>query len=240
MILLQDMMDFFEILAPSHSAEKWDPVGLQVGDPRQSIHSVALSLDIDLPCIQFLKTQTVDLVITHHPLFFKPLNSLLFNSEMDQILSVLLQKRCAVLSHHTNLDKAKGGINDSFCNAYGFDPALGTSIGFLKVLQNSAHTLHSLEKILPCISYDYHHGPIHQIGFCAGSAHGVMKDVLKSDIQCLITGELTHHDLVSCQFQKISVITVGHHASEIIGLRRLSSLIKTQFPSLRLLSDLIY
>lgn len=240
MILLQDIMDFFEALAPSHSAEKWDPVGLQVGDPRQSIHSVALSLDIDLPCIQFLNTQTIDLVITHHPLFFKPLTSLLFNSEMDQILSVLLQKRCAVLSHHTNLDKAKGGINDSFCNTYGFDPELGTNIGFLKIVQNQDQTLHSLKKVLPCTLYEYHHGPINQIGFCAGSAHGVMKDVLKSDIQCLITGELTHHDLVSCQFQKISVITVGHRASEVIGLQMLLPLIKTQFPGLRVLSDLLY
>lgn len=240
MILLQDMMDFFETFAPSHSAEKWDPVGLQVGHPHQKINSLALSLDVDLRCIAFLKTQEIDLVITHHPLFFKPLHSLIFNSEMDQILSVLLQKRCAVLSHHTNLDKAQGGINDSFCKAYGFNPDLGTRVGFLKIVQNQGHTLHSLEKKLPCTLYDYHKGPIHQIGFCAGSAHGIMKDVLTSGIQCLVTGELTHHDLVSCQFQKISVITVGHHASEVIGLQMLLPLIKTQFPGLRVLSDLLY
>ena len=113
MLRIQDVIGFLEDWAPPHLAEDWDEVGLQIGDPDRSLNSVLLSLDPSLEALHKAKSLEVQLLVTHHPLFFKPLKRLLYQDPLTQFVKLALEHDVAVFSAHTNLDATSGGVNDA-------------------------------------------------------------------------------------------------------------------------------
>ena len=125
MSTVNDIMNLLYKWAPPELAAPWDNVGLQIGDTSQRVSSVLLSLDVDTECLTQLDVDDYDLVITHHPIFFKPLKQVLFDSDMGAILETFLKLKVSLLSLHTNLDAAEGGVNDALIGAYGITPHTG-------------------------------------------------------------------------------------------------------------------
>lgn len=125
MILLKSIISFLEEWAPTHLAQDFDNSGLQMGDLHQSISSVLVAVDLDETVFNFLNKKHYDLVITHHPLFFKPISSILFHTDMGRMIQALIQKQTSLYSMHTNLDVAVGGVNDCLIQAFGFQSEMG-------------------------------------------------------------------------------------------------------------------
>ncbi|MFH1980232.1 MAG: Nif3-like dinuclear metal center hexameric protein [Pseudomonadota bacterium] len=109
---VKDMVELLTTFAPGGLAETWDNVGLQIGDPGWPVETAWVALD-PLPDVIDAACQAgVHLLITHHPLIFKPLSSIDFSEETGRIISLSVKHRLAVLSAHTNLDSTVGGLND--------------------------------------------------------------------------------------------------------------------------------
>lgn len=98
--------------APPQLAEEWDNVGLQIGDLRWPVRSIWTALDPTLEVIKTACKQEVDLLITHHPLFFRPIKSIDFSSPHGAIIKTASQHQLAIFSAHTNLDVVRDGVND--------------------------------------------------------------------------------------------------------------------------------
>ena len=75
-ITLSDIIHILDNLAPPFLAEEWDNCGLQIGDPTGSVTKIWVALDPTLQVVEAACAQKVDLLITHHPLIFKPLKSI--------------------------------------------------------------------------------------------------------------------------------------------------------------------
>lgn len=102
-----------EEMAPLTLAESWDKVGLQVGDPKRQVKKVMLSLDSnDEGVIDEAIAKGVDLIIAHHAMIFKPVETLRTDTPYGRKLQKLLAHNIGVYVAHTNLDIAEGGIND--------------------------------------------------------------------------------------------------------------------------------
>jgi len=112
MLRVKDVIRFFEVLAPPHLAEDWDEVGLQIGDPDRPLDTVLLALDPSLEALLKTKSLEAQLMVTHHPLFFKPLKRLHYHDPVTQFVKLALEHDIAVFSAHTNLDATSGGVND--------------------------------------------------------------------------------------------------------------------------------
>lgn len=112
MYTLKDVMTCLEQLAPTHLAEKWDHVGLMIGGGGQQISRVLCALDLNLDVIDEAIEKGVELIVTHHPCFFKPITGIDYDTVMGQMIQKLVKHDIAVYAMHTNLDIAKGGIND--------------------------------------------------------------------------------------------------------------------------------
>jgi GTP cyclohydrolase I len=69
----------------------------------------------------------IDLLITHHPLLFRPMKSLNASTPVGKIIQMALENKTAVFSAHTNLDSAKGGINDFLVRKIGVTKYQGAS-----------------------------------------------------------------------------------------------------------------
>ena len=108
----QNIIDILEQLAPKYLAEEWDNVGLQVGDPRSSIKKVLITLDLTGDVVHEAIEQRVDMIITHHPLIFKPLRNIRWDLDIGSLIKKIIEHGIHVYSVHTNLDKAESGLND--------------------------------------------------------------------------------------------------------------------------------
>jgi len=107
------LIDAMEKLAPASLAEKWDNVGLLVGDPGQRVTKVLVTLDVTLPVVRYAAERGYELIISHHPVIFKALTNIRTNTPQGETLAELLKHSIAVYAAHTNLDIAAGGVNDA-------------------------------------------------------------------------------------------------------------------------------
>lgn len=109
----QTVISILEKFAPRQSAEEWDSgIGLQIGDPRQKIKSIFLSLDLDMRVLQEAKAAKAEMLVVHHTPFFKPLKNLRSDLPNGRLITEIIKNGMALYTLHTNLDAVSGGVND--------------------------------------------------------------------------------------------------------------------------------
>ncbi|MFK5926054.1 MAG: Nif3-like dinuclear metal center hexameric protein [Desulfuromusa sp.] len=109
---LADIIGFLNHLCPPDLAEEWDNVGLQVGDPTVKIDKILVCLDAEEIALQEAYRLGAQLVISHHPLIFNPIKRLSPTDMTGRVLFQAIKQDIAVVSAHTNLDRAADGLND--------------------------------------------------------------------------------------------------------------------------------
>ena len=92
-------------------AEEWDNVGLLVGDPDQQVKRVMTCLTITPASAEEALERQAEMIITHHPLPFRPLKRLTTAQTASRLLLQLIEGKIAVHSPHTAFDSAAAGIN---------------------------------------------------------------------------------------------------------------------------------
>lgn len=105
-----EVVGYLDWLFPSSLAEEWDHSGLQVGDLSLECGRVLVALDFGLELLE--KLSGVDLVITHHPLIFRPLKEIRPETPLGRKISALLREGTACYAIHTPYDSAQGGMGE--------------------------------------------------------------------------------------------------------------------------------
>ncbi len=118
---VRDIISAMEEIAPPYLAENWDNVGLQIGCKSWPVKKVWVALDPSPVVIQKACEQDVNLLITHHPLFFKPIKRLDVGTVFGKCLADCIQKGLSIYSAHTNLDSVDGGLNDMLARRIGLE-----------------------------------------------------------------------------------------------------------------------
>ena len=72
MTTVQDIMNFMESLAPKALKMDWDNVGLNCGSRSAPVSKVLVALDPFEHVCQEAADWGAQLLVTHHPLIFKP------------------------------------------------------------------------------------------------------------------------------------------------------------------------
>jgi len=108
---VQDLLGALHASYPADLAEEWDNVGLQVGDPNAVVNRVLIALDPSAAAISAARGRGAQLLVTHHPLLFKPLRRLTPEDPVGEAIWQAVQGGVAIISAHTNLDAAPGGLN---------------------------------------------------------------------------------------------------------------------------------
>jgi len=134
-------------LAPTHLAESWDNVGLQVGNPDRPTKKIGVALDPLPEIVHEACAKHMDLLVTHHPLFFKPIKRILGNTPQGRMIEKAITHQLAIYCAHTNLDSVPGGVNDVLSNRLGLNR--------LRVLQGAGDAgLCKLSVFVPLDSLD--------------------------------------------------------------------------------------
>jgi dinuclear metal center YbgI/SA1388 family protein len=112
---LKEIISAFESFAPVAFQEDYDNSGLTVGDPDMEISAVLLCIDITLEVIEEALRKGANLVISHHPVLFKPLSKITGKTATEKILLLSIRQNIALFCAHTNLDNILQGVNHKIC-----------------------------------------------------------------------------------------------------------------------------
>jgi dinuclear metal center YbgI/SA1388 family protein len=121
---VSDIVGITNKIAPSHFAESWDNVGLQLGDPGAQVSRIMVALDPGSPAIEAAIAARCNLLVTHHPFIFTPLKKISTADETGRLAIRALKSDLAVISLHTNYDIAPAGVNDILAGRLGVRGAL--------------------------------------------------------------------------------------------------------------------
>lgn len=111
-MILSDLIDIMNSIAPPILSESWDNCGLQIGDENKDIKKILLALNAVDNVVDEAIKNNVDLIITHHPFIFKGIKSISSNTYKGNIIYKLIKNNVALFAAHTNLDIANEGVND--------------------------------------------------------------------------------------------------------------------------------
>lgn len=118
---IHDIADTLERWAPSGSAQSYDNVGLQVGDAARKVSRAVIALDCTCEVVEEAQAKGAELIITHHPLLFRPLKNLRAGSGPGGLALALAEAGVALYSIHTNLDAARGGVSFALAEQLGLE-----------------------------------------------------------------------------------------------------------------------
>lgn len=111
MITCAELLNLLNELAPLKLAEQWDNCGLLVGDPRQEVKGILVCLDVSHNVLEEALTQGANVILSHHPLIFKPLKGLRLDKPQGQILARIIKNDLQIIALHTNYDQAREGVS---------------------------------------------------------------------------------------------------------------------------------
>lgn len=240
-----EITKYFETKYPLDLAYEWDNCGLQVGTLNNKVEKVLITLDVTKKVVKEAIKNNVDLIISHHPLMFKPMKSVIFDSPRGWIIKNLIQNNIAVYSAHTNFDQAEGGMNDILANVLDIhEPKLldlVDNIGrygeidkiefsdFIKKVK-AVFNLKTL-KVIGNTKKD-----ISTVGISGGSGSHHMYAAKKRNCDVYVTGDITYHTALDAIQLGITLIDVGHHI-EVIFVREVAKDLGGRFPTIKFIES---
>ncbi len=110
-ILLGEILDYFNEIAPVKLQESYDNSGLLIGQRQQTISRALVTLDITEEVMDEAIADGCDLIIAHHPLIFKGIKKLTGSNLTERLVVKAIKNDIAIYAIHTNLDNVIDGVN---------------------------------------------------------------------------------------------------------------------------------
>lgn len=228
MTTVAQVADVMEVIAPKHLAETWDNPGLLVGDPAQKVQKILVVLDVSERVVDLAVKLSAELIISHHPLIFKPIKKIRTDLPTGKLLKKILTQNLAVFAAHTNLDSALGGVNDVLANRLGLvkvrpltqaadgEPGLGrigeleSAIGiddFITMVKDKLRVPY----VRLVAGGD---GKIKKVAICGGSGAEFIDRAALRGADAYLTGDIRYHDAQRAADLGIYTVDAGHFGTE--------------------------
>lgn len=245
MVTVQHFCQYLDTIAPRRLAEEWDNVGLLIGDRNRPVANVMTCLTITPESVEEAISNDAQLIVTHHPLPFRPLTRITADNATGMMLLKLIEHQIAVYSPHTSFDSATEGINQRLAEGLGIvdsvplepiegDPdGLGSGrFGKLVAPVELRHFIEIVKKFLHLNGLHYvgpHNQRITKVALACGSAGQFLRPALRAGCDCLVTGETNFHTCLEAKASEAVLILPGHYASERFAIEVLATLLKDEF-----------
>ena len=231
MVKISNIYDFLKEKAPLELCESWDNSGMLI-NANSETDKILLTLDVTDEVINEAIEKGCQLIISHHPIIFKPLKTLSSND----IVFKLIQNNISVISMHTNLDATENGVNDVLAQILGLkNIEVFANIGRKGEVEATSVKIfvNKVAKILNTkLKYTLPEKEIKSIAVIGGSAGGYWKNALIEGVDLFLTGEASHHDALDAIHENMSIIIAGHWNTEVIILESLKKELETKFSNI--------
>ena len=231
---LKEITDFLETIAPIDTAEEWDNPGLQIGNPNQEVANIVVSLDFTDDVLEFAINNNCQLIITHHPLIFKPLYQI-----SDENIIKAIKNDISVYSAHTNLDVAENGVNDALASALGLTKVKADGIlryGELEKEMSAEEFISYIKDRLnvPFLRISEYVKSVKKVGVVGGSGGDFLSLAVDNDCDAFITGEASYHLAEIASKNDIMLVSAGHYETEVLICEHLKTVIQQNFDTVKI------
>ena len=236
MITVKNISDYIDFIAPYNTKCQWDNCGVLVGDKDKEVRKIGFTLDLTSEVLADAKENNVDLIITHHPIIFRPVkNFLKGNLAYDLAVSGI-----SAVSAHTNFDCAMGGVNDVLCELLGITNSKGVPdeecpipmarIGDIKPMNSSDFAKKVADVLGTVCRVADGENIIKKVAVCGGSgADDLIFTAAEMGADAVVTGEIKHHIFLAAKEIGITAIMAGHFETENPAVSALMKYIKNEF-----------
>ncbi|MBU5313582.1 Nif3-like dinuclear metal center hexameric protein [Tissierella carlieri] len=214
--------------------DHWDNTGFQIGDENKEVNRILVALDLDMEVYEKAVKEDFDMIITHHPLIFKPISSITTSNYKGKLIHDLIRNEIVIYNAHTNLDQAENGVNDELakllelCNPTAlklsnldFESSYGYGkVGDIKEIELVDYIKQIKEKLNTdsLIVYGNQERKINRVAICGGSGSEFIYDAYKQKACIYITGDIKYHDAQLGAELGLTIIDAGHYHTEKVIL----------------------
>ncbi|MBQ4316917.1 MAG: Nif3-like dinuclear metal center hexameric protein [Clostridia bacterium] len=211
------------LISPELS-EPWDNDGIDVLPQKDTeVTRVLCALDCTSVAIEIAKQQGCNVIVTHHPLVFKPLGEISYTDSVGKRVIECIKNGIAVISFHTRLDIIENGVNDTLASILGLqnvenfipygrigDVEMQT---FTEFAEKVAHALKLDVNAIPMVKAS---DTVSRVAVVSGSGKDEIGAVLDAGADTFVTGEVMHNHMIDCKELGLNLICGTHYATERI------------------------
>ncbi|MGL4732892.1 MAG: Nif3-like dinuclear metal center hexameric protein [Fusobacteriaceae bacterium] len=255
-MILEKIISEIERCYPRKNAEKWDNVGLLIGDRKREIKKIILALDADMETIDYAIEEKADLLITHHPFIFNPIKDINTDTLLGEKIIKSIKKDLAIYSIHTNIDSSFQGLNEYILSKIGVEKfkildekTEDNKIGigryyktdkeyrveeYIELIKEKL----DLDKVILYSEDSEHLKPIKKIALINGAGISYWKKARFFGCDTIITGDVKYHEALDAIEAGMKVIDLGHYESEKLFFELMEFKIKESFLDLLIIKKI--
>ncbi|HMO12511.1 MAG TPA: Nif3-like dinuclear metal center hexameric protein [Pirellulaceae bacterium] len=250
MVTVNTICNYLEAYAPAELAESWDNTGLLVGDRTHTVDRLMTCLTITPESVTEAIDRQANMIVSHHPLMFRPIQQITADTPAGKMLLDLIQNQIAVYSPHTSFDSTHTGINDSIAQKLGLVEIVPIKpltaersnigagrIGCLPEPAPASQVANSIKGLFSCNSLGVVGHPdrlVAKIGIACGSGGSFLATVHQLGADLFVTGEADFHTCLQAKALDTAMLLLGHFTSERFALENLAERMRQEFPLLEI------
>ena len=242
---VQSVLDYLWQLAPLNYKEEFDNVGLLIGRKDRKLTRILVALDATEAVAAEAETLGCELVLTHHPVIFHAPKHLTDADPRTGVLLAYLERGLAVISMHTNLDCAPGGVNDVLAQRLGLRAVSvqpdGETAGLIRVGEVPETDLADFAALvkarLRCPGLRYAEGGkrVRRVAVGGGACGEFIDRVAAAGCDTFVSADLKYHQFQDAAVLGLNLIDAGHFETEDPVCDALVQKLAARFPELELL-----
>jgi len=214
----------------------WDNDGIMCcSDFSAEVNSILIALDVTEEIVDYAISRNFDLIISHHPLIFKPVDRLTEENHTSRKIVKLISNNVSVFSFHTRADKVKGGVNDLLCEAIGLvdvipfgEDGLGR-IGNLPEECELDEFCNNVKIDLGAdgVRYADAYNTVKRVALVGGDGKDYVKAAIAAGADTYLSGRLSYNVMEEAADMGINLVEAGHYFTEFPVTSFFSSLISS-------------
>lgn len=248
MTAVADILAHLQTIAPESMKMDWDNVGLLCGRRDKAVRRVLVALDPFWGVCQEAAQRGADMILTHHPLIFRPVNSVTEDTAPGKCILFLAAHDIAAVNAHTNLDCAPGGVNDRLAACLGLNgvtviqptgvDSQGRPWGLLRMGRVDRSPLSGflarVQAALGCPGLRYVDAgrPVHLVAVGGGACAGELPTVKEAGCDTFVTADVKYNQFWDARELGINLIDAGHFWTENPVCQVLRDSVQAAFPEL--------
>lgn len=240
-MLLKDIINIIESVAPLSNQEEWDNSGLQIGDKEASVSSVLLCTDVTDSIVDEAIAKGSQLIISHHPLLFHGLRTIQGQTMQERVVIRCIRAGIAVYSSHTPMDCWLHGVSGKMAEKLGMSdyrilhPTRDSETGFGVIgrLPSPVPFAELLAEVKSAfgpaaIRYIAPSGGEQQtvscVAMCGGAGAEFAEDAIAQGAEVFISADWKHHQFLELA-GRIGILDIGHFESEQFAKEAMAELL---------------
>ena len=239
---VNDIYNFLDEFAPFKNQMDGDNSRITTGDPNAEVKKILVCLDVTNAIVKEAAEKDCNLVIAHHPLLYRQANKVMSNDP----LHALIRNNINLISIHTNLDVAPGGITDQMLVLLGLpesDKVIapinsdGTGFGKITAFDNPVSAKELAEKCKSAfncsvVRYVDAKKPVTVVGVGSGNCSDLVETAISLGCDAFICGDIKNDVMILAFNSGLTLIDAGHFHTEDIFCDDMVKRLKERFPGL--------